>query len=159
MYTGRLIEGLLDMAERVRTTARVRQSQNMESAALGAAVERERGGADSESKELAKPLGLSPADRDLGLLLVVHSQLVRALEPGHDFPDTVDVHQVRAMGPPKKVRVETVQQLFQRPAVGLSLHSCCARSHDCDHAVFNPRVADVFLVHEKHAAGGLEQDL
>ena len=38
MYTGRLIEGLLDMAERVRTTARVRQSQNMDSAALGVAV-------------------------------------------------------------------------------------------------------------------------
>jgi len=34
MYTGRLIEGLLDMAERVRTTARV-QSQNADPAAPG----------------------------------------------------------------------------------------------------------------------------
>jgi len=95
MYTGRLIEGLLDTAERVRTAARVRQSQSVAPAALGESeVEREPGWVGLESEELTKPFGLSAADRDLGLLLVVHSQLVRALEPGHDFPDTVDVHQV-----------------------------------------------------------------
>jgi hypothetical protein len=35
------------------------------------------------------------------LLLVVHAQLVRTLEPGDNFADTVDVHQVGPMSPPE----------------------------------------------------------
>ena len=60
---------------------------------------------DSESEQFPQALRLSPADWNLCLLLVIHAQLVRALEPGHDFADAVDVHQVRAMRPPEKFRI------------------------------------------------------
>jgi hypothetical protein len=93
MYTGTLIEGLLDIADRVATAARVGEPRNIGSTPQSeSAFGVEDSGARLESEELAQPFGLSAADRDLSLLLVVHSQLVRALEPGHDFPDTVDVH-------------------------------------------------------------------
>src|SRR4051812_17568461 len=156
MYRGTLIHDLLETAERVWDSAAIRKCRTAQSAEPG---EMDDSWASSQTKEFPEAPGLSTADRNLGLLLVFHSQLVRTLEPGHDLTDTIDVHQVRAVGPPKKVRVETIQQLFERPAVGLSLHTCCARSHDCDHAVFNPRIADIFLVNEKHPAGGFKQDL
>lgn len=45
-------------------------------------------------KQFAQALGLSAADRHFGLFLVVHAELVRALEPRHNFADAVDVHEV-----------------------------------------------------------------
>ena len=92
MYTGTLINELTDMAERVRVAA-VPPRERVDAAGSY--------GSRSKSEKFAQPLGLSPADRDLGLFFIVHSQLVRAFEPGHDFADTIDVHQVRAVGPPK----------------------------------------------------------
>ena len=59
----------------------------------------------SESEQFPQPLGLSTADRYLSLLLIVHAQLVGTLEPGDHFADAVDVHQVGAVRPPKKIRV------------------------------------------------------
>ena len=61
--------------------------------------------AESESEQLPQALRLSPADWNLCLLLVVHAQLVRALEPRHYFTDAVDVHQVRPVRPPEKFGV------------------------------------------------------
>jgi hypothetical protein len=55
----------------------------------------------SESEQLSQSLGLGPADRNLALLLIIHSQLVRTLKPGHNFANPVDVHQVGAVGPPE----------------------------------------------------------
>src|SRR5690349_22007818 len=142
MYTGRLIDRLIETAERVRhTMGPMQETVCLKNRGQAEVQTEERIGA-SKSEEFAKALGLGAANRNLGLLLVVHPQLVRALEPGDDFPDTIDVDQVRTVGPPEKIRVETVQELFQRPAVGLSFHACCSRSHDCDHAVFNPRIAN-----------------
>jgi len=60
---------------------------------------------NSEPEQFPQPLGLSPANRNLGLLLVVHAQLIGAFEPGNDFADAIDIHQVGAMRPPKKIRV------------------------------------------------------
>jgi hypothetical protein len=60
---------------------------------------------DSESEQFPQTLRLSPADWNLCLLLVVHAQLERTLEPGHHFADAVDVHQVRPMRPPEKFGV------------------------------------------------------
>ena len=54
-----------------------------------------------EAEQLAQAPGLSAADGDLGLFLVVHPQLVRALEPRNDFADTVDIHQIRPVSPPE----------------------------------------------------------
>src|SRR5690348_9884329 len=151
MYTGTLIADLLETAARVRR--RLRESESDNSNFL------EEGNESlpyevSESKQLPQPLGLSAADRDFGLFFVVHPQLIRALEPGNDLTDSIDVHQVGTVGAPKQICVETVQQLLERPAVGLSFHPRCARSHNCDHAVFDPRITDIFLVHQKHPASG-----
>src|SRR5579871_2805566 len=143
MYTGTLITDLLAMAERARK--RLSDRADDEAAA-------------SESEELPQALGLSAAHRDLGLFLVVHPQLVRALEPRHNLADPINVNQVRAVGSPKHIRVEAVEQLLQCPAVRLSFHPGCTRSHNCDHAVFDPRIADIFLVHEKHTTGSPQQD-
>lgn len=60
---------------------------------------------DSESEQFPQPAGLSPADWNLCLLLVIHAQLVRAFEPGHHFADAVDVHQIGAVRPPEKLRI------------------------------------------------------
>ena len=38
-----------------------------------------------QSEEFAQAFGLSPADGNFGLFLVVHAQLVGTLEPGDDF--------------------------------------------------------------------------
>src|SRR5579872_365947 len=132
MYTGTLITDLLATAERVQK--RLDDRTDNETPA-------------SESEEFPQALGLSAAHRDLGLFLVVHAQLVRALEPGHNLTDAINVDQVGAVGAPKDIRVEAVEQLLQRSAVRLSFHPPCARSHNCDHAIFDPRITDVFLVH------------
>jgi hypothetical protein len=55
----------------------------------------------SESKEFAQTLGLGAADRYFSLFLVVQAQLIRALEPGNDFLDPVNIHQERAVGAPE----------------------------------------------------------
>src|SRR5580693_872604 len=54
----------------------------------------------SQPEQFPQPPGLSPADWNLCLFLVVHAQLVRALEPRNDFADAVDVYQVGAVGSP-----------------------------------------------------------
>src|SRR5437763_16087860 len=98
MYSGSLINDLLAIAERAHVTARSANAQNRVD--MGASLQ-----GSSESKEFPQPLGLSPADWNLGLLLVIHSQLVRALEPRDNFADAIDVHQIGAVCPPKKIRV------------------------------------------------------
>src|SRR6266403_3337442 len=62
-----------------------------------------------EAEEFAQSFSLGPAHGNFCLLLVVHSQLVGTLEPGDDFLDAVDVHQVGAVGAPEKIGIEAVQ--------------------------------------------------
>jgi hypothetical protein len=91
MYTGRLIDRLIETAERVRyTMGRRQEAAELENLGPAEGQTEDRGSA-SKSEEFAKALGLGAADRNLGLLLVVHPQLVRAFEPRHDFPDAIDV--------------------------------------------------------------------
>ena len=90
-----------------------------------------------ESEEFAQALGLGPADGNFSLLFVVHPQLVRALEPGDDFLDAVDVDQVRAVRAPEKIGIEAIQQLFERAAVGLALDAAGPAGHNRDHAFLN----------------------
>ena len=68
---------------------------------------------DLEVKELAQAFGLSAADGNFALLLVVHAELVGALEPGYDFLDAIDVHQVGAVGAPEEVLVKRFEQFFE----------------------------------------------
>jgi hypothetical protein len=61
----------------------------------------------SEAEKLAQALRLGAADWNLALLLIVHAQLIRTLEPGNDFANSVDVHQVGAVSPPEQSRIQT----------------------------------------------------
>src|SRR5450631_3378930 len=95
MYSGTLIADLFAAVERVQNSAAWPQIEPAvaEPPANVCHCARE----ISESEQFPQPFGLSPAHGYLGLLLVVHSQLVRALEPGHDFANPVDVHQIGAV--------------------------------------------------------------
>ncbi len=108
MYSGTLINDLFAVVERAETFAKERQAESADShipCAEPAAKVSHGSREISKSEKFPQPLRLGPADRNLGLLLVVHAQLVGALEPGDDFADAVDVHQVGAVRPPKKIRV------------------------------------------------------
>jgi hypothetical protein len=61
----------------------------------------------SEAEKLAQALGLGTADWNLALLLIVHAQLIRTLEPGNNFANSIDVHQVGAVSPPEQSRIQT----------------------------------------------------
>src|SRR5580658_525044 len=103
LYTGTLIDDLIAAVERTEKRAASRSSEVSGDAKLGA------GAGNSEPEQFAQPLGLGPADWNLALLLIIHAQLVGTLEPGHDFANAVDVHQVRAVGPPEQAGVEAGQ--------------------------------------------------
>jgi len=105
MFTGTLIVDLFAAVERAENSARWSQLQNTNSGSSTRPEDVCHCKNGSESEQLAQSFGLSPADRNLSLLFVVHPQLVGALEPWDDFADAVDVHQVGAVGPPKKIRV------------------------------------------------------
>src|SRR5271165_3755389 len=108
MYTGTLITDLFSEVERAERFARRSLSEAEKAPTPGAAAEpngdynRKK---TSETEQFPQAPGLSPADRNLGLLLIIHAQLVRAFEPGDNFTDAIDVHQVGAVRPPKKIRV------------------------------------------------------
>jgi hypothetical protein len=55
-----------------------------------------------KSEEFPQSLGLRTADWNLALLLIIHAQLVRTLEPGHNLANAVDIHQVGAVGAPEQ---------------------------------------------------------
>jgi hypothetical protein len=98
MYSGKLIDDLFALAERAQAASR---TSGAEPQAKACTCIKE----TSESEQFAQSLRLSPADWYLGLLLIVHAQLVRALEPRNNFADSVDVHQVGAVRPPEKIRI------------------------------------------------------
>jgi hypothetical protein len=57
-------------------------------------------------KQFPQPPRLYPTNRNLGVLLVVHAKLVARLKPRYHFLDPVDIHQVRAVNPPKHLAIE-----------------------------------------------------
>jgi hypothetical protein len=108
MYSGTLINDLFAIVEKVASAAKAGHADSERLRSTHAELQtnaRDCSQHWSEPEKFPQPLGLSPADWNLGLLLVVHAQLVRALEPGNDFANTVDIHQVGAVRPPKKIRV------------------------------------------------------
>ena len=103
MYTGTLIHDLFRVVEQAERASQYRSEPPK---TCSSAVDAKPDICDcrrknSEPEKFAQPLGLSAADRDLGLLFIVHPELVRTLEPGDDLADTVDVHEVGAVGAPK----------------------------------------------------------
>ena len=95
MYTGTLINDLFDAVERAEKSTQPSQPQgtSRRAAPIVSANPPVKNGC-SEPEQFPQTLGLSPADGNLGLLFIVHAQLVGALEPGHDFADAVHVYEI-----------------------------------------------------------------
>lgn len=106
LYTGTLIKDLLASVERAEQAAALRShptSPFYSPKAICHASARE---VNSEAEKFTQALRLSAADWNLALLLIVHAQLVGTFEPGHNFANPIDVHQVGAMGTPEQARVQ-----------------------------------------------------
>ena len=94
MYTGKLIDGLIKTAERVRHATAWAQAIGDLRKPDDREEQLKRARSASQSEQFPQPFSLGTADRDLGLFLIVHSQLIRALEPGNDLPNPIDVYQI-----------------------------------------------------------------
>lgn len=104
MYTGTLINDLLGIVDRVCDAYESMQAQSAAISWIEStdhSGRRDRETQNSEAEKLTKSLRLGTTDRNLGLLLVVHPQLVRTLEPGDHLADSVNVHQIGAVCAPK----------------------------------------------------------
>ena len=113
MYTGTLIKDLFALVEKVECSAVAKSNKALSHPqALASGLEDlDRGNSrpvpiNSESEKLPQALCLSAADWNLALLLIVHAQLIRTLEPRYDFPNSIDVHQVRPVSAPEQSRVQ-----------------------------------------------------
>ena len=112
-YTGTLIRDLFASVERAEQTAALRSGKSLSFQAAeeiktetACRTNHSSASRNSETEELPQTLGLSAADGNLALLLIVHAQLVRTLEPGYDFANSINVHQVRAVGAPEQSRIQ-----------------------------------------------------
>ena len=126
MYTGTLIKDLFASVEKAEQAAAARSRQGFPPKSMGAtnpeamnteatnaaamnSANRGPGEAISEPEQFPQPFCLSPADWNLALLLIVHAQLIGTLEPGNDFANTIDIHQVRPMSSPEQARIQAVE--------------------------------------------------
>jgi hypothetical protein len=120
LYSGSLIQDLLasvEKAERLEPTA---SSEGLPPL-IGSSSrnEVERSGCckglfpttpgNSEPKEFPQAFGLRPADWNLALLLIIHAHLVRALEPGHDFPNSIYIDQIGPVSAPEQSLVQAAE--------------------------------------------------
>jgi hypothetical protein len=96
LYTGTLIVDLILSVERTEQTS-ARRSRQAGQLMTAAATRPSR----SQAEQFPQPLCLSAADWNLALLLIIHAQLVGTFKPGHDFANTVNVHQVGAVSAPE----------------------------------------------------------
>jgi hypothetical protein len=105
MYEGTLIRDLFALVEGAERDVPTQPTDAESVAQLDKRIEEVSASVPSQSEKLAEPFGLSAADRDLGLLLVVHAQLVGALEPGNHLADAVDVHDIGTVSAPEEFGV------------------------------------------------------
>jgi hypothetical protein len=108
--TGTLITDLFAPVERAENFARrsVSEPANVRAGGVPVELNSDYSGKKtktSKAEQFPQALGLGPADRNLALLFIIHTQLVRALEPGNDFTNAIDVHQVGAVRAPKEIGV------------------------------------------------------
>ncbi len=109
-----------------------------------------------EVEQFAKTFCLGAADGYLGVLGVVHAELVAGFEPGHDLADVLDVDDEGAVGSPEGLRVELIHEFFEGSAVGMAFDGW---RDDADRPVLDGGEADLFLVDEQQAALGADDDL
>jgi CRP/FNR family transcriptional regulator len=100
MYSGTLIDDLFAAVEREQNSAAARQIKLTEAYTAASRTPNL-----SKPEQFPQPFRLSPAHGYLGLLLVVHAQLVGTLEPGNHFANAVDIHQVGTVRAPEKICV------------------------------------------------------
>jgi hypothetical protein len=107
-------------------------------------------------EQLAQATGLRAANGNLGLLLVVHAQLVAGLEPRHDLADVVDVDHEAPMGAPEKCRVKEFEQFLQGAALGVPFEGL---RDDANDAFVDGGVANLSLIDQQQAALRLDNQL
>ena len=99
-----------------------------------------------EIEKLAEPLRLRAADRDFGLLRIIHPELVARFEPRNDLTNVLDVYDKRAVRAPEGLGIKLIDQLFKRAAVRLAFD---ARSDDADGPLVDRSKADLTLIDEQ----------
>ena len=88
MYTGTLIQDLFSTVAAAEDAGFGHRSERAQASSSKDATKPDMCDCKKkalEAEQFTQTSGLSPADGDLGLLLVVHPQLVRTLEPWDDF--------------------------------------------------------------------------
>jgi len=121
LYTGTLIKDLLALVERAERDAASKSKPLTSPSASGISTSgistsgiSDDSGAEnhgtkarrSEPKQFPQPLCLGAADWNLALLLIIHAQLVRTLEPGHNFANAINIHQVGTVSAPEQTRIQ-----------------------------------------------------
>jgi len=69
-------------------------------------------------EEFAEAFGLLAGDGDFGIFLVVHFEHEAGFEPGDDFLDVVDVHEIGAMRAPEGIGIEGGQEFVEGAVIG-----------------------------------------
>jgi hypothetical protein len=110
---------------------------------------------ESEFEEFAEAFGLLAGDGDFGLLFVVHLNHEAGFEPGNDFLDVMDIHQVGAVGAPEGIGVEGGVEFFEGAALRGAFDIA---GNDGDEAAFDRGENEVAGIHQKHALLGLDED-
>lgn len=121
LYSGSLIQELIELVDKAEHDAKAPSCMDYPTLPESVILAREPASAPfspdlsqtaprpSEPKQFPQALCLGPADWNLALLFIIHAQLVRALEPRDDFPNSVHVHQIGAMSPPKQSLVQAAE--------------------------------------------------
>lgn len=115
LYTGTLIRDLFTLVEKVQTVAAL--GEGKVEAATSRTLQPQTSPQPfarslnpqipiSKAEQFPQPLCLRPADWNLALLLIIHAQLVRTLEPGYDLANPIYVHQIGTVGSPEQPRVQ-----------------------------------------------------
>jgi hypothetical protein len=109
LYAGNLIDSLLTAVENAEKAAACGPRLSLFITASESSCEVRADAGNSEPEQFAQALRLCPADWNLALLLIIHAQLVRTLEPGYNLPNPVDVHQVGTVRAPEQTGIEARQ--------------------------------------------------
>src|SRR5579884_3809484 len=94
----------------------------------------------SQPKQFPQPTRLAPADGNFALALIGHAQQIAGFEPGNDFADLIDIHQIGSVRAPEQLAAQRLLQLFQGAEIRRALEVARVEG---DHAFVNGRVDDV----------------
>jgi len=98
---------------------------------------------------------LLAGDGDFGLLFVVHFDHEAGFEPGNDFLDVVNIHQIGAVGTPEGVGIEGGVEFFKGAVLRGAFDFA---GDDGDEAAFDGGEDEVVGVDQEHALLGLDED-